>query len=58
MAKSGYNTSEEEINNTYGASTKLLPEEREIVLVMDDKDRIWKASCSSPTYMRKFENQG
>lgn len=38
--------------------TKLAPEEREVVLVMDDRDRKWKASCSSPTYMKKFEKQG
>lgn len=51
------NLIEEEI--TYaGANIKLLPEEREVVLTMDDKDRKWKASCSSPTYMRKFEKQG
>jgi hypothetical protein len=25
---------------------------------MDDRDRKWKASCSSPTYMKKFEKQG
>lgn len=37
---------------------KLIPEEREVVLIMDDKDRKWKASVSSPTYMRKFERQG
>ena len=59
MAKTGYNTNEPDANISYrGASTKLLPEEREVVLVMDDKDRVWKASCSSPTYMRKFEKQG
>ena len=50
---------EENIELNYiGANSKLLPEEREVVLVMDDKDRKWKASCSSPTYMRKFEKQG
>lgn len=37
---------------------RLSPEEREVVIFMDDKDRQWKASCSSPTYMRKFEKQG
>ena len=59
MAKTGYNTGESDANISYGgASAKLLPEEREVVLVMDDKDRVWKASCSSPTYMRKFEKQG
>ena len=59
MAKTGYNTNESDANISYGcASAKLLPEEREVVLVMDDKDRVWKASCSSPTYMRKFEKQG
>lgn len=41
-----------------GGNAHLAPEEREIVLVMDDRDRIWKASCSSPTYMKKFEKQG
>lgn len=44
--------------NHVGGNSKLTPEEREVVLVMDDKDRKWKASCSSPTYMRKFEKQG
>ena len=44
--------------NYVGQNYKLTPEEREVILVMDDKDRKWKASCSSPTYMRKFEKQG
>lgn len=45
--------------STYvGQNCKLTAEEREIILIMDDKDRKWKASCSSPTYMRKFEKQG
>ena len=44
--------------NHVGGNSKLTPEEREVVLIMDDKDRKWKASCSSPTYMRKFEKQG
>lgn len=56
MPKLGYNTTDE--NTLPVISYKLSPEEREIVLVMDDKDRTWKASCSSPTYMRKFEKQG
>ena len=57
MAKTGYNESEftENINKT---SYRLLPEEREVILIMDDRDRKWKASCSSPTYMKKFEKQG
>lgn len=57
MAKTGYNNSEltESTNKT---CFRLLPEEREVILIMDDKDRQWKASCSSPTYMRKFEKQG
>ena len=58
MAKTGYNenvTLESDVNKN---CTKLLPEEREIILIMDDKDRKWKASCSSLTYMRKFEKQG
>lgn len=37
---------------------RLSPEEREVIIIMDDKERKWKASCSSPTYMRKFERQG
>jgi hypothetical protein len=59
MAKSGYN-SEEIIQAETESKTciHLTPEEREVILVMDDKDRKWKASCSSPTYMRKFEAQG
>lgn len=57
MAKTGYNDNEltEIQNNT---CSRLLPEEREVILIMDDRDRKWKASCSSPTYMRKFEKQG
>ena len=57
MAKTGYNESEftENINKT---SYRLLPEEREVILIMDDRDRKWQASCSSPTYMKKFEKQG
>ena len=58
MAKTGYNENailEVDANKN---CAKLLPEEREIILIMDDRDRKWKASCSSPTYMRKFEKQG
>lgn len=44
--------------NYIGQNYRLTPEEREVILVMDDKYRKWKASCSSPTYMRKFEKQG
>lgn len=47
-----------ESTNYIGQNYRLTPEEREVILVMDDKDRKWKASCSSPTYMRKFERQG
>lgn len=59
MAKTGYNENEilEEVETNRNCA-KLLPEEREIILIMDDRDRKWKASCSSPTYMRKFEKQG
>lgn len=49
---------ETEVINYVGQNYRLTPEEREVILVMDDKDRKWKASCSSPTYMRKFEKQG
>jgi len=59
MAKSGYRNDEILENETESKScAKLLQEEREVILIMDDKDRVWKASCSSPTYMRKFEKQG
>lgn len=54
--KSGYN--EEEIVEESKTLQKLSQEEREVVLIMDDKTRRWKASCSSHTYMRKFEKQG
>ena len=57
MAKTGYNESELP-ENTNRTCFYLLPEEREIILIMDDRDRKWKASCSSPTYMKKFEKQG
>lgn len=57
MHKTGYNE-DEVLNTSCGSNAKLLQEEREVVLVMDDKNRTWKASCSSPTYMRKFEKQG
>lgn len=57
MGKTGYNE-DKVLGNSYGSNAKLLPEEREIILIMDDRDRKWKASCSSPTYMRKFEKQG
>lgn len=53
--KTGYNTDIDIIGS--GSNSKLLPEEREVILIMDDRDRKWKASCSSPTYMRKFENK-
>lgn len=57
MVKTGYNDNESiEISNK--TCSRLLPEEREVILIMDDRDRKWKASCSSPTYMRKFEKQG
>lgn len=55
--KTGYNT-EDVGSASSGSSVKLTSEEREVILVMDDKDRKWKVSCSSPTYMRKFEKQG
>lgn len=55
--KTGYNTESIDIACSF-SSSKLLPEEREVILIMDDRDRKWKASCSSPTYMRKFEKQG
>lgn len=58
MNKEIINNEENAELNYIGANSKLLPEEREVVLVMDDKDRKWKASCSSPTYMKKFEKQG
>lgn len=54
--KTGYN--EEELIEIKGASIKLLPEEREVILVMNDRERKWEASVSSPTYMKKFERQG
>ena len=57
MAKTGYNESEF-TENTNKTSYRLLPEEREGILIMDDRDRKWQASCSSPTYMKKFEKQG
>jgi hypothetical protein len=56
--KTGYNENIDEIKPDNKTCYKLTPEEREVVLVMDDKDRTWHASCSSPTYMRKFERQG
>lgn len=58
MSKTGYNTEEFKKEDNNRSSQRLLPEEREIVLIMDDRDRVWRASCSSPTYMRKFEKQG
>ena len=59
MAKTGYNENEilEEVETNRNCA-KLLPEEREIILIMDDRDRKWKARYSTPTYMRKFEKQG
>lgn len=58
MAKTGYNENEILESDANKNCAKLLPEEREVILIMDDRDRKWKASCSSPTYMRKFEKQG
>lgn len=62
QSKTGYILSDtEEASVSDSASSvnyKLLPEEREVIIIMDDRDRKWKASCSSPTYMRKFERQG
>lgn len=59
MKKEQNSPQEEIVEPDYiGTNSRLLPEEREVVLIMDDKDRKWKASCSSPTYMRKFEKQG
>lgn len=61
-SKSGYILNDGEVSNKSEAAScvnyRLSPEEREIIIIMDDKDRKWKASCSSPTYMRKFEKQG
>lgn len=60
--KSGYIDNKSGISavsdNIVCANYRLSPEEREVIIIMDDKDRKWKASCSSPTYMRKFERQG
>lgn len=59
--KSGYIVSDTEESSASGATCvnyRLSSEEREVIISMDDKDRKWKASCSSPTYMRKFERQG
>ena len=53
MAKTGYNENEISEVDANKNCAKLLPEEREVILIMDDRDRKWKASCSSPTYMRK-----
>jgi hypothetical protein len=55
--KSGY-IEEEVAEDNNKSCYRLTPEEREVVLIMDDRDRVWKASCSSPTYMKKFEKQG
>ena len=55
--KNNINEENMELNHV-GRNSKLSPEEREVVLIIDDKNRKWKASCSSPTYMRKFEKQG
>lgn len=58
-SKTGYNTEELDVNeNSTGANYRLTSDEREVVIIMDDKDRKWRASCSSPTYIRKFERQG
>lgn len=46
------------LDNIVCANYRLSPEEREVIIVMNDKERKWEASCSSPTYMRKFERQG
>lgn len=56
--KSGYIDDENLEIDKVGGNSKLLPEEREVILIMDDRERKWKASVSSPTYMRKFERQG
>lgn len=60
--KSGYNENKygesAAVENIVCANYRLCPEEREVIIVMNDKDRKWEASCSSPTYMRKFERQG
>lgn len=56
--KSGYIIDENLGIDKVGGNSKLLPEEREVILIMDDRERKWKASVSSPTYMRKFERQG
>jgi len=53
-----YNIEESNTENYVGKNYRLSPEEREVILIMDDRDRKWKVSCSSPTYMRKFEKQG
>lgn len=60
-SKSGYILNDGEVSNKSDAAScvnyRLSPEEREIIIIMDDKDRKWKASCSSPTYMRNSRNK-
>lgn len=59
--KSGYNANQSESassENSACLNYRLSPEEREVIIILDDKDRKWKASCSSPTLMRKFDRQG
>ncbi|MDL2302745.1 hypothetical protein LJC58_10420 [Lachnospiraceae bacterium OttesenSCG-928-D06] len=55
--KTGYIPTQDDTNES-NIKTKLLSEEREIVLVMNDRERKWEASVSSPTYMKKFIKQG
>jgi hypothetical protein len=41
-----------------GGNSHLTQEERETILIIDDKNKIWSASTSIPSHMRKFESKG
>ena len=41
-----------------GGNSHLTQEEREVIIIMDDKNKTWLASTSIPSFMRKFEKQG
>ena len=56
--KSGYSETESVNIEENKTCQHLTQEEREVVLILNDKDKTWIASCSIPAYMRKFEKQG
>lgn len=59
MAKEQFVEKESDVELSFiGGNSHLTQEEREVIIIMDDKNKTWLASTSIPSFMRKFEKQG